>query len=76
MNIGKLVATGMLALSCAGWGVQAQDLFVDQNHPEARDDNPGTEVKPFRWASTPAARFTAPNGFWSGPSTAYRSNPS
>lgn len=42
------IIAGMLVWSCAGWDVQARDLFVDQNHPEARDDNPGTEAKPFR----------------------------
>ena len=28
--------------------VSAGDLFVDQKHPAASDDNPGTEAKPFK----------------------------
>ena len=26
----------------------AKELFVDQKHPDAKDDNPGTEAKPFK----------------------------
>jgi len=48
MAIGRLAVAGVLAWSCTVWCVQAKDLFVDQNHPQARDDNPGTEAQPFR----------------------------
>ena len=48
MNIRKLAIVGMLISSYAGWCAQAEDLFVDQHHPESRDGNPGTEAEPFK----------------------------
>ena len=38
-------AAALLATACC---CNAAELFVDQKHPEAADQNPGTEAKPFK----------------------------
>jgi len=47
---GKQLVLCVAMLSCILdlWNVSAAELFVDQKHPEAKDDNPGTEAMPFR----------------------------